>query len=88
MVYLLFSFVHADDLNVSPDFFEYFLGTHSLLRDDPSLWCVSAWNDNGKSNNIDETNAELLYRTDFFPGLGWMLKRELWNELAVKWPKA
>lgn len=89
IIYGLFAFLfRTDDLNVSPDFFEYFLGTHALLRDDPSLWCVSAWNDNGKSNNIDETNAELLYRTDFFPGLGWMLKRELWNELAVKWPKA
>lgn len=78
----------TDDLNVSSDFYEYFLGTHSLLRDDPSLWCVSAWNDNGKTSNIDETDSELLYRTDFFPGLGWMLKRDLWNELSVKWPKS
>ena len=22
-----------------------------------------------------------LYRTDFFPGLGWMLRRQLWEEL-------
>ena len=21
-----------------------------------------------------------LYRTDFFPGLGWMLRRQLWEE--------
>lgn len=50
--------------------------------------CVSAWNDNGKIGNIDETASSLLYRTDFFPGLGWMLSKELWNELSVKWPKA
>ena len=29
---------------------------------------------------------ELLYRSDFFPGLGWMLKREVWQELSPKWP--
>jgi hypothetical protein len=27
-----------------------------------------------------------LYRTDFFPGLGWMMSRKLWNELHPKWP--
>ena len=30
--------------------------------------------------------VELLYRTDFFPGLGWMLERTLWLELEPKWP--
>lgn len=83
-----FVVIVEDDLNVAPDFFEYFLGTHQLLRTDPTLWCVSAWNDNGKAGNIDETAAELLYRTDFFPGLGWMLTKELWAELSVKWPLA
>lgn len=83
-----FVVVVEDDLNVAPDFYEYFLGTHELLQNDPSLWCVSAWNDNGKAGNIDESAAELLYRTDFFPGLGWMLTKELWSELAVKWPVA
>ncbi|XP_037818420.1 alpha-1,3-mannosyl-glycoprotein 2-beta-N-acetylglucosaminyltransferase [Lucilia sericata] len=77
-----------DDLNVAPDFFEYFSGTHHLLKQDPSLWCVSAWNDNGKANLIDASHPELLYRTDFFPGLGWMLTRDLWQELSVKWPKS
>lgn len=77
-----------DDLNVAPDFFEYFLATHSLLKNDSSLWCVSAWNDNGKVNLIEESKPELLYRTDFFPGLGWMLSKNLWSELSVKWPKA
>lgn len=78
----------TDDLNVAPDFFEYFLATHELLKNDESLWCVSAWNDNGKATVIDETRGDLLYRSDFFPGLGWMLTRKLWAELAPKWPKA
>ena len=49
---------------------------------------MSAWNDNGKADLIDESRPDLLYRTDFFPGLGWMLSKELWAELSVKWPKA
>ena len=78
-----------DDLEVSPDFFEYFEATLPLLRNDPSLWCVSAWNDNGKKGLIDESRPDLLYRTDFFGGLGWMMTRELWvNELMKKWPKS
>ncbi|XP_064543286.1 alpha-1,3-mannosyl-glycoprotein 2-beta-N-acetylglucosaminyltransferase [Drosophila montana] len=83
-----FVVIVEDDLNVAPDFFEYFLGTHKLLKQDKSLWCVSAWNDNGKANVIDSAKPELLYRTDFFPGLGWMLTKELWSELSVKWPKS
>lgn len=28
-----------------------------------------------------------LHRTEFFPGLGWLLPRELWEkELAASWP--
>ncbi|XP_015174365.1 PREDICTED: alpha-1,3-mannosyl-glycoprotein 2-beta-N-acetylglucosaminyltransferase [Polistes dominula] len=80
--------VVEDDLDIAPDFFEYFLGTYPLLVSDRSLWCVSAWNDNGKSGLVDEHAPHLLYRTDFFPGLGWMLTRQLWQELAPKWPKS
>lgn len=66
-----------DDLEVSEDFYEYFLGTYSLLRTDPTLWCVSAWNDNGNEELVDDSQPQLLYRTDFFPGLGWMLTGKL-----------
>jgi len=77
-----------DDLEIAPDFFEYFTATLPLLRSDPSLWCVSAWNDNGKAGLINQTAPELLYRTDFFPGLGWMLTKEVWKELMVKWARS
>ncbi|NWI93281.1 MGAT1 acetylglucosaminyltransferase, partial [Pitta sordida] len=80
--------VVEDDLEVAPDFFEYFQALLPVLRDDSSLWCVSAWNDNGKEQMVDAAQAELLYRTDFFPGLGWLLLAELWDELEPKWPKA
>ncbi|XP_052743154.1 alpha-1,3-mannosyl-glycoprotein 2-beta-N-acetylglucosaminyltransferase [Bicyclus anynana] len=77
-----------DDLDISPDFFEYFLGTYPLLYKDPSIWCISAWNDNGKKELIDQSRPELLHRTDFFPGLGWLLKRDTWLQLESKWPEA
>ncbi|NXL40908.1 MGAT1 acetylglucosaminyltransferase, partial [Glaucidium brasilianum] len=80
--------VVEDDLEVAPDFFEYFQATLPLLLADPTLWCVSAWNDNGKEQMVDGTQADLLYRTDFFPGLGWLLLAELWDELEPKWPRA
>ncbi|XP_028656383.1 alpha-1,3-mannosyl-glycoprotein 2-beta-N-acetylglucosaminyltransferase-like [Erpetoichthys calabaricus] len=75
-----------DDLEVSPDFFEYFRSLFPLLLEDKSLWCISAWNDNGREQMIDQKSPELLYRTDFFPGLGWMLLKDLWEELESKWP--
>ncbi|XP_071493786.1 alpha-1,3-mannosyl-glycoprotein 2-beta-N-acetylglucosaminyltransferase-like [Diadema antillarum] len=74
-----------DDLDVAVDFFEYFLATYPLLKQDPTLWCVSAWNDNGRDTRI-EKNPGLLYRSDFFPGLGWMLLRKEWVQLSPKWP--
>jgi len=77
-----------DDLDLAPDFFEYFLGTYPILKRDPTLWCVSAWNDNGKVGLVDEDAPDLVYRTDFFPGLGWMLTKSIWAELAPKWPSS
>lgn len=43
-----------DDLDIAPDFFEYFRSTYPILRSDPTLWCVSAWNDNGKQGLIQD----------------------------------
>ncbi|XP_051991609.1 alpha-1,3-mannosyl-glycoprotein 2-beta-N-acetylglucosaminyltransferase-like isoform X1 [Xyrauchen texanus] len=77
-----------DDLEVAPDFFEYFHALYPILHSDPTLWCISAWNDNGREVLVDPGKAKLLYRTDFFPGLGWMLLKEVWAELEPKWPKA
>ena len=33
------------DLDVAPDFFSYFAQLLPVLAGDPSLYCVSAWND-------------------------------------------
>lgn len=75
-----------DDMEVSPDFFDYFEATAPLLQADPSLYAVSSWNDHGQERFVRD--PELLLRTDFFPGLGWMLTRELFEELNPRWPRA
>ncbi|GMT04653.1 hypothetical protein PENTCL1PPCAC_26827 [Pristionchus entomophagus] len=76
-----------DDLDVAPDFFEYFSATRKLLAEDETLFCVSAWNDNGKDNLVDLNDPARLYRTDFFSGLGWMMSIDLWKEFAPIWPE-
>ncbi len=46
-----------DDLTISVDFFDYFKAMHKILIQDPTLFCVSAWNDNGKAELIDAQSA-------------------------------
>ena len=41
-----------------------------------------------QANLIDESRPDLLYRTDFFGGLGWMMTSELWTEIGPKWPRS
>ncbi|KAH7725358.1 UDP-GlcNAc:a-3-D-mannoside-beta-1 [Aphelenchoides avenae] len=78
--------ITEDDLDLAEDFFSYFSATKHLLYDDPTVWCVSAWNDNGNPKIADRKRSEQLYRTDFFPGLGWMMTSKLWLELSDNWP--
>ncbi|XP_020683561.1 alpha-1,3-mannosyl-glycoprotein 2-beta-N-acetylglucosaminyltransferase-like [Dendrobium catenatum] len=78
--------VLEDDMEIAPDFFDYFEATAALLDNDKSVMAVSSWNDNGQRQFVHD--AEALYRSDFFPGLGWMLTKSTWVELSPKWPKA
>ena len=77
--------IAEDDMLFSKDFVTFFQQTAVLLERDPSLWCVSTWNDNGLERHAIDPKA--LYRTSYFPGLGWMMRRELWEEIGPKWPK-
>jgi alpha-1,3-mannosyl-glycoprotein beta-1,2-N-acetylglucosaminyltransferase len=75
--------VLEDDMELSPDFFHFFGAMAPRLDTDPSLWCVSSWNDNGQTEFV--SNATAVYRSDFFPGLGWMLAKHVWDELRPIW---
>ena len=85
-----------DDLEVSPDFFSYMLAgyEHMLVEEaighKDQFLCVSAWNDNGKPQNVDNSKAGLLkaHLTDFFPGLGWLIRKHVWEEFRTIWPRA
>jgi len=78
--------VLEDDMELAPDFFEYMAAMAVLLDADETLWCASSWNDNGQRRFVSDASA--LYRSDFFPGLGWMLTARLWAELSPQWPAA
>ncbi|KAM3695851.1 hypothetical protein ACB098_07G165200 [Castanea mollissima] len=75
-----------DDMEIAPDFFDYFEAAAALLDKDKTIMAVSSWNDNGQKQFVHDPYA--LYRSNFFPGLGWMLTRSIWDELSPKWPKA
>uniref|UniRef100_A0A0N5C3X0 Alpha-1,3-mannosyl-glycoprotein 2-beta-N-acetylglucosaminyltransferase n=1 Tax=Strongyloides papillosus TaxID=174720 RepID=A0A0N5C3X0_STREA len=58
-----------------------------LLFEDKSLMCISAWNDNGLEKLIDSNKTLSFKRTDFFPGLGWMLRKDFWLEIKNDFPE-
>ena len=62
-----------DDMELSPDFFSYFEEAGKVMDADPSVYTVSSWNDNGQQMHV--ADEKRLYRSDFFPGLGWMLHK-------------
>jgi len=75
-----------EDIEVAPDIFSYFGAMLPLVRADPDLYCVSAWNDNGYDTLVED--PRLAFRTEFFPGLGWMMDRSLWDEVRDRWAEA
>uniref|UniRef100_A0AC35TNJ2 Alpha-1,3-mannosyl-glycoprotein 2-beta-N-acetylglucosaminyltransferase n=1 Tax=Rhabditophanes sp. KR3021 TaxID=114890 RepID=A0AC35TNJ2_9BILA len=75
-----------DDLDIAEDFFSYFDSTYQILKKDESIYCISAWNDNGLPELINLKENAKLYRSDFFPGLGWLMDRRLWKEIGSSWP--
>eukprot|EP00928_Gymnodinium_smaydae_P060295 TRINITY_DN4390_c3_g1_i1.p1 TRINITY_DN4390_c3_g1~~TRINITY_DN4390_c3_g1_i1.p1 ORF type:complete len:604 (-),score=112.47 TRINITY_DN4390_c3_g1_i1:62-1873(-) len=80
-----FAIFVENDLTLSPDFLWYFRKTAWLLETDSSLFCVSAWNDNGFTGVA--TDEKRLFRTDYFPGLGWMIRNDTWSKIAKLWPR-
>jgi GNT-I family len=54
-------------MEISVDFYDYFRSLYPTLKADPSLYCVSSWNDNGMTENVHDPKA--VHRTDVFPGM-------------------
>lgn len=74
-----------EDLEVAKDIMEYFSQVLPLLESDPSVYCISAWNDN--SYNHSANDPSMLYRVEGMTGLGWVLKRNLFKkEFEPVWP--
>ncbi|KAM4021479.1 protein O-linked-mannose beta-1,2-N-acetylglucosaminyltransferase 1 isoform 2-T2 [Anomaloglossus baeobatrachus] len=80
-----FVVVLEEDLDISVDFFSFLSQTIHLLEEDESLYCISAWNDQGYEHTAEDPS--LLYRVETMPGLGWVLRKDLYkDELEPKWP--
>ncbi|CAI0471343.1 unnamed protein product [Linum tenue] len=43
-----------DDMEIAPDFFEYFEAAAALLEKDKSIMAVSSWNDNGQKQFVHD----------------------------------
>lgn len=66
-----------EDIAIGVDFFSLMNATADLLDSDETLLAVSGYNDNGKSHHV--ADPKRLVRSDFFPGLGWMISRHVWD---------
>mmetsp|Transcript_27711 Transcript_27711/g.38540 ORF Transcript_27711/g.38540 Transcript_27711/m.38540 type:complete len:462 (-) Transcript_27711:74-1459(-) len=73
------------NLEVASDFFDYMQTSANFLDSDPSIICISAWNENGQEDFAKDSSA--LMRTDIFPDYGWMIQADFWRELKVGWPE-
>lgn len=70
-----------DGMEFSPDFLLYFQATAPLLEADPTLWSISSFNDNSRAVGF-RWDAKRMLRTSHFSGHGWMLRREVWEEIS------
>lgn len=75
-----------EDLTMSVDILNYFKQLLPVFENDRSVYCISAWNDQGYKHLSND--PAMLYRVETMPGLGWVLSRRLFkDELEKKWPK-
>jgi hypothetical protein len=68
---------------LQPDFFDYFSAVEPILDGDRSLLAASAWADIGQPQFV--ADPARVYRSDFFPGLGWMLTKHVRSAAAALW---
>ncbi|XP_068207565.1 protein O-linked-mannose beta-1,2-N-acetylglucosaminyltransferase 1-like [Palaemon carinicauda] len=72
-----------DDLVLSPDFISYFQQTSLLMRFDPTILCVNAYNYNSfPHTSYDPTR---IYRVQSYPYYGWMTDRIQAEKMLANW---
>ena len=77
--------VLGEDLDIAVDLFSYLSQSVRLLEEDDSLYCISAWNDQGYEHTAED--PAVLCRVETMPGLGWALRKSLYKEeFEPKWP--
>lgn len=80
-----YAVILEEDMVVSLDFLVYFLRMAPAMDADETLYCVSAFNDNGLGHLAQDTG--MVYRTEWFVGLGWLVKREHFvRDWLPEWP--
>lgn len=73
-----------EDLVFSPDFPTFARQLTPLLSEDESLWCISAWHDNGLAPYSRDLSA--VMRTDWFSGVAWIVRLEaVRQDLLFAW---
>lgn len=76
--------VHEGTL-LSPDALPFFAQLEPLMTEDPTIWCIGAWNHAGLAPYVADLTA--LFRTDWHPaGHAWMMRAETLQELLRQWP--
>nr|XP_027225317.1 uncharacterized protein LOC113817446 [Penaeus vannamei] len=75
--------VLEDDLILSPDFYAYMQQTSWILENDPTVYCVSAFNHLSYAHTAHD--ATQLYRAHSYPAYGWMMDKKGLEFILPKW---
>ncbi len=67
-----------EDLILSPDFLYFFSNVYDIYIKDPNVIAISSWNYNSFLQIDGSSNY--IYRTNEFPGLGFMLKKSVYEK--------
>jgi hypothetical protein len=79
-----YAIIVEDDMLFAKDFLHFFAQTAILYELDPSVYCISSFNENGFRGRVKDNSN--LKRSDFFIGLGWLVsKRMLFDDWIPKW---
>ncbi|KAK4401309.1 Alpha-1,3-mannosyl-glycoprotein 2-beta-N-acetylglucosaminyltransferase [Sesamum angolense] len=77
-----------DDMEIAPDFFDYFEAGAALLDRDKSIMAISSWNDNGQKQFVHDPSLR-VYHDNLGSSMGQFFKQYLepikLNDVQVDW---